>query len=134
MITGVNHITLAVSDLRRSVVFYRDVLGATLRSIGARGAYLEFGDLWLCLALSDAPIQPRNDYTHFALACSDEDFPRLADRISSHAELWQDNHSEGPSLYFLDPDGHKLELHSGDLNARLDHYRASPDSPMRVLD
>ncbi|GHL45122.1 hypothetical protein ECZU28_51170 [Escherichia coli] len=26
------------------------------------------------------------------------------------AEVWKDNRSEGASYYFLDPDGHKLEL------------------------
>ncbi|WP_159065009.1 hypothetical protein [Thaumasiovibrio subtropicus] len=31
------------------------------------------------------------------------------------------NRSEGQSLYLLDPDGHKLELHVGDLNSRLAH-------------
>ncbi|WP_424939402.1 VOC family protein [Aliiroseovarius sp. S253] len=132
MITGVNHITLAVSNLQRSTWFYSEILGGALRADGKRGAYLELGNLWLCLTLSDDPIQPRSDYTHIALACSNEDFQILAKRITDHARLWQDNRSEGASLYFLDPDGHKLELHSGDLNTRLTHYRARPNSPIRV--
>ncbi|WP_432448056.1 VOC family protein [Aliiroseovarius marinus] len=132
MITGVNHITLAVNDLPRSIWFYTDILGGTLRADWPRGAYLELGELWLCLTLSDAPIAPRNDYTHIALTCSEADFPRLSELIANHAELWQDNSSEGASLYFRDPDGHKLELHTGTLASRLDHYRAQSESRMRI--
>lgn len=134
MITGVNHITLAVGDLPRSIWFYTEVLGAKLRADGPRSAYLDLGGLWLCLALSDDPIVPRSDYTHIALSCAKEDFPTLAHRITTHAEIWQDNRSEGASLYFLDPDGHKLELHFGNLDSRLANYRARQDSPMRVHD
>ena len=32
---------------------------------------------------------------------------------------WKDNTTEGDSFYFLDPDGHKLEIHSTDLHARV---------------
>lgn len=134
MITGVNHITLAVKDLPRSIWFYTEILGGTLRADGPRSAYLEVGKLWLCLALTEEQIGPRSDYSHIALACSKGDFAKLSSQIADHAEIWQDNRSEGASLYFLDPDGYKLELHFGTLNSRLTHYRALQDSPMRVLE
>jgi glutathione S-transferase fosA5 len=36
---------------------------------------------------------------------------------------WQKNRRPGDSFYFLDPDGHKLEIHSSDLNARMKSLR-----------
>ncbi|NER83349.1 MAG: glutathione transferase, partial [Leptolyngbya sp. SIO1D8] len=39
---------------------------------------------------------------------------------------WQNNRSEGASLYILDPDGHKLELHVGDWRSRLTAAKANP--------
>lgn len=45
--------------------------------------------------------------------------------------VWKDNKSEGQSFYFLDPDGHKLELHVGDLASRLAQCREKPYSGMR---
>lgn len=38
----------------------------------------------------------------------------------------QDNWTEGDSLYFLDPDGHRLEIHATTLADRLRHARADP--------
>src|SRR5258706_9200094 len=64
-ITGINHLTLAVADVRRSVSFYRDLLGFSLRAQCAEGAYLEAGALWLCLSLDKvARTEPHSDYTH----------------------------------------------------------------------
>ena len=45
--------------------------------------------------------------------------------------VWKDNKSEGQSFYFLDPDGHKSELHVGDLASRLAQCRERPYSGMR---
>ncbi|AFT69103.1 Metallothiol transferase FosB [Alloalcanivorax dieselolei B5] len=47
--------------------------------------------------------------------------------------LWKDNRSEGDSLYFLDPDGHKLEFHCSDLASRLSTLREKPYPGMRWL-
>ena len=67
---------------------------------------------------------PHSDYTHYAFDVAAEDFDALSDRVRSHAQVWKDNRSEGASLYFLDPDGHRLELHVGSLASRLARYRA----------
>ena len=41
-------------------------------------------------------------------------------------ELWQDNWTEGDSLYVTDPNGHKLEIHSSDLAARIAAAKENP--------
>ena len=68
MLKGLNHITLSVSDLARSVAYYTELLGFSLRARWNRGAYLALGDLWLCLS-HDAHVRegPLAEYTHFAL-------------------------------------------------------------------
>ena len=49
-IAGLNHVRLAVTDVKKSLAFYRDILGCTVRAIWPEGAYLEAGSLWLCLS------------------------------------------------------------------------------------
>ena len=122
-VTGLNHLTLATADLPRAIAFYRGLLGMRLAADWANGAYLEAGALWLCLTRQDAPVTPSADYTHYAFHCAPADFDTLRTAIAAKAPLWRDNRSEGRSLYFLDPDGHRLELHQGSLASRLDHYR-----------
>jgi catechol 2,3-dioxygenase-like lactoylglutathione lyase family enzyme len=124
MIRGLNHVTLAVTDLDRSLSFYRDLLGLKVAALWLEGAYLEAGPLWLCLSLdAKRESRPAPDYTHIAFDVSAEDFPALSTRIAELAPQWRDNRSEGSSLYFLDPDGHKLEIHVGSLDSRLAHYK-----------
>lgn len=134
-VAGLNHVTLAVADLDRSVSFYADVLGFELRAIWANGAYLDAGTLWLCLSQDPQAVHARrDDYTHFALDASANDFEALAARVRLMSDIWKENRSEGASLYFLDPDGHKLELHVGSLATRLEHYRRHPTADRSVLD
>lgn len=132
-VTGLNHVTLAVADLRRSIAFYTEVLGLRLRAEWPEGAYLSAGVLWLCLALDPAArTARREDYTHLALDARLDEFDALSTRIRAMARIWKENRSEGASVYFLDPDGHRLELHVGSLETRLAHYRAHP-APDRIL-
>ena len=126
-VQGLNHLTLAVGDLARSLRFYRDLLGLELRVQWAGGAYLEAGNLWLCLSVDAAARDgPCPDYTHVAFDVAPEDFAPLCEKVRSFAAVWQENRSEGNSLYILDPDGHKLELHVGSLGTRLAHHRSHP--------
>ncbi|AKU98055.1 Fosfomycin resistance protein FosA [Labilithrix luteola] len=135
VVRGLNHVTLAVADLERSLAFYRDVLGLRVRAHWPEGAYLDAGGLWLCLSVDDAArTEPHPDYTHVAFDVAAEDFDSLAGTISASSRSWKENRSEGLSLYFLDPDGHKLELHVGSLESRLAHYRANPKADRVLID
>ncbi|MBK2524411.1 fosfomycin resistance protein FosB [Klebsiella pneumoniae] len=61
-----------------------------------------------------------------------EDFESFSYKLKqAGVTVWKDNKSEGQSFYFLDPDGHKLELHVGDLESRLVQCREKPYSGMR---
>jgi catechol 2,3-dioxygenase-like lactoylglutathione lyase family enzyme len=133
-VRGLNHLTLAVTDLTRAVRFYRDVLGCDLRAIWADGAYLEAGSLWLCLSVDElVRSDDRRAYTHYAFDVAEADFEVIAERVREQALSWKGNKSEGASLYFLDPDGHRLELHIGSLASRLEAYQANPTSGVTIV-
>lgn len=125
MLKGLNHITIAVSDIERSLKFYVKVLGFKGHVKWYSGAYLSLGDLWFCLLL-DNP-DSREDYTHLAFDVDESMYGEISSLLcESGVHQWKINSSEGDSLYILDPDGHKLEIHSGSLQSRLDNLRTSP--------
>jgi catechol 2,3-dioxygenase-like lactoylglutathione lyase family enzyme len=128
VIQGVSHITFSVRDLEASFAFYTKVLGLRPVARWYKGAYLEAGDDWICLSL-DADVRPASlpEYTHTAFTVSREDFSVLEERIrSANAICWQENRSPGDSFYFLDPDGHKLEIHVSTLDDRIRAMKANP--------
>lgn len=126
MVTGINHITLSVSELDRSFAFYAEVLGFAPLARWSRGAYLLGGELWLCLHV-DARTRKAapTEYTHLAFSVADFEAARQR-LVATGAPVWQDNATEGASVYILDPDGHKLEIHRGDWRTRLASMRANP--------
>jgi catechol 2,3-dioxygenase-like lactoylglutathione lyase family enzyme len=136
MLKGLNHLTLSVADLERSIAFYRDRLGMRLSVSWTNGAYLEAGELWLCLSrIREGEVAPAGDYTHYAFSVDAERFDGWMTELREHGVTeWQQNRSEGDSFYFLDPDGHRLELHVGDLASRLAHCRQHPYADMRFHD
>lgn len=132
MLSGLNHITLAVSNVANSLNFYVETLGFTLKAKWAHGAYLSLGDLWLCL--SGDKVSVSDDYTHYAFSIPTEEFDVFVERLrSSGVTEWKTNKSEGKSVYFLDPDGHRLEIHDGDLESRLRACRIQPYEGMEFF-
>jgi len=136
MLTGLNHLTLAVRDVERSLAFYGSLLGFRVRASWRAGAYLTLGDLWLCLSLDrDRSQEPASDYTHYAFSIAPDKFSLFCERLRQQGVIeWKRNGSEGDSVYFLDPDGHQLEAHVGDLASRLAECRAHPYDGMRFFD
>ncbi|MCL9672712.1 FosA family fosfomycin resistance glutathione transferase [Citrobacter sp. MNAZ 1397] len=138
MLKGLNHLTLAVSDIAGSIDFYHHLLGLPLHARWDSGAYLSCGDLWLCLSL-DAQrhyiASQESDYTHYAFSIDENDFAAFVARLTqAGVTSWKENKSEGESFYFLDPDGHKLEAHVGSLAQRLAACRAKPYKGMVFFD
>lgn len=136
MIGSLNHLTLATLNLETSFSFYRDLMGFRPLARWARGAYLlAGGSTWLCLSVVARRAQVlEDDYTHFAFSVSEENFDQLCAQIRASGVVeWKQNTSEGQSLYILDPDGHKLELHVGDWQARLRACREHPYDGMEFF-
>jgi catechol 2,3-dioxygenase-like lactoylglutathione lyase family enzyme len=105
VLTGLNHITLAVTDLSRSIEFYVSLPGFRLVARWEAGAYLSLNDLWLCLSLDGGDLpEKRVDYTHYAFSVAEGDFKELIARLRFlNVNEWKSNTSEGESIYFLDP-------------------------------
>ncbi|MGR2682935.1 fosfomycin resistance glutathione transferase [Chromobacterium haemolyticum] len=133
-LNGLNHLTLAVRDLERAWDFYAGILGCQPHARWDSGGYLSLDGLWLCLSLDPDAVPPAG-YTHYAFGVDAADFPAWRERLAAAGvRQWRDNRSEGDSLYFLDPDGHQLELHVGTLASRLAACRARPYAGMRFFD
>jgi catechol 2,3-dioxygenase-like lactoylglutathione lyase family enzyme len=134
MITGINHINLAVSDIQRAFDFYKDIMGFKPLCKSEGSAYFlagnpdDHGCLWLSLDLDREQLRkPAMCNTHIAFSVSECDFDMYTKRIlESGASIFKENTSPGKSLYFLDPDNHKLEIHVGDWKTRITYKKQSP--------
>jgi catechol 2,3-dioxygenase-like lactoylglutathione lyase family enzyme len=128
MINGINHITLAVKDVELSFNFYTKILGLKPIAKWNKGAYLTSENNWIVLNHDPSVKQAyRPDYSHIAFTCNNSDFKDLRIRILEYGCVeWSENKSEGDSFYFRDPDGHKLEIHVGNLGSRLQEMRKNP--------
>ncbi|MEM7268951.1 MAG: VOC family protein [Pseudomonadota bacterium] len=135
-VKGLNHVTLAVSDLDQSFAFYQQTLGFRPRARWSKGGYLTAGQFWLALIVQeDRQPAAAQDYTHFALSVSEADFEQMRAAIeNAGSRAWSENRSEGASHYFVDPDGHQLEIHVGDIETRLAAMKRDPWEPIEFFD
>jgi catechol 2,3-dioxygenase-like lactoylglutathione lyase family enzyme len=134
-VSGINHVTFDAASVEESLEFYRDVLGCELVAHWRAGAYLTAGKTWIALVRRGEPPSPATDYSHIAFGVSREQFTGLTDRIrASGARVWQENWTEGDSLYFEDPTGHRLEIHCSDLVSRLRAARTEPWEGLVIVD
>jgi glutathione S-transferase fosA5 len=136
MLQGLNHLTLSVSCLETSFNFYTQILGCKPLARWKQGAYLLAGNLWLCLSLNLTGDRSKaSDYTHIAFTVSPEFLRQCCQNINQlNLKLWQENISEGDSLYILDPDDHQLELHVGSWQTRLLATKQAPYEDMIFYD
>jgi catechol 2,3-dioxygenase-like lactoylglutathione lyase family enzyme len=136
MITNLNHITLAVKNIDKSFAFYRDILSLKPLVKWDNGAYFLAGDesdgFWFCLNV-DERCAPGLGYTHYAFSVPQEKFNQLSEKIINFdSRIFKENTSPGDSLYFSDPDGHKLEIHVGNWKQRIEVKKSNPGNWQNV--
>jgi catechol 2,3-dioxygenase-like lactoylglutathione lyase family enzyme len=119
-IKGVSHFTIAVSDLERSVRFYRDVVGLQfVASYDPPGiAFLDAGGDGILLVRQEAPIHRHISaevLAHHAFRIDANNYARALDHLRANGvevlyeETRENGLFNGTSAYFRDPDGTVLE-------------------------
>lgn len=109
---AVHHVSVNVSDPERSIAFYTDVLGGTVRTdrpdFGIGGAWIDLGGTQVHLIESDVPP---NMGQHFAILVDDVD--DVVRELRSKGFDVEDAKVVGPDrqTFIDDPDGNAIELH-----------------------
>jgi catechol 2,3-dioxygenase-like lactoylglutathione lyase family enzyme len=126
---GLHHFALNVRDMNRSEQFYSEVLGfPVINRTKTRSGYKHFeidaGNV--VLALFENPgleldsaqkVMTDEGFLHFAFGARPEQYEDIVQNFKDHnIELDGEprNHPGGTSIYFDDPDGHRLEVHFSD--------------------
>lgn len=120
--TAVGHVHLKVSDLDRSIAFYRDVLGFELQQkYGAQAAFLSAGGYHHHLGLNtwesrggQRPGQGTTGLYHVAFLYPDRvALGRAVANVVGHgvALTGAADHGVSEAVYFEDPDGNGIELY-----------------------
>ena len=119
-IDALDHVALSVRDVARSVKWYSDVLGfKRLHEDRWNGIPAFVGNGDAAVALFPASEEIGSAFAdraavrtlHFAFRTDRENFSRAQDELKKRAIRFEfEDHEISHSIYFRDPDGHKIEI------------------------
>ena len=119
-VEGIDHVALSVRDVERSAQWYIEVLGFERRHEGMwEGIPVFIGKGTTSIALfsvnSDEKSRPygRGDFCmhHLALRADRKNFLAAQEELKRRGIKFEfQDHEIAHSIYFRDPDGHKLEI------------------------
>jgi catechol 2,3-dioxygenase-like lactoylglutathione lyase family enzyme len=117
---GIDHVALSVRDVERSAQWYIDVLGFERRHEGMwDGIPVFIGKGTTSLALFPTKSNERSASSgrgdvrmlHLALRANRENFLAAQEELKRRGIKFEfQDHEISHSIYFRDPDGHKLEI------------------------
>jgi len=121
MVSKLLHTRYRVTDLEKTVAFYRDVLGLeeVRRSTSGRGSHLVFFKaphseelIEICKFDESGPVQVGPDLTHLAFQVEDlEAFAAHAEALGYPLSDGPHRSSNGSIIAFIDaPEGYEIEL------------------------
>jgi catechol 2,3-dioxygenase-like lactoylglutathione lyase family enzyme len=106
--TELNHVTIRVSDLKRSKEFYQYVFGLSVMKEDAELCYLKSGRGFLCLSQADKGTSPGFD--HFCFGVPDFDRAAGMTRLSASKLALRHDTDDPQIVYVLDPDKISVQL------------------------
>jgi glyoxylase I family protein len=114
---GLDHVVLRVRDQAAAQKFYIDVLGCTLERVNAPLSliHLRFGEQLIDLVPGTGDGGTGVDHVCLSIRC--DDLGKVADELQAQGVKLEGETRDrfgawgtGPSLYFRDPDGYRIEL------------------------
>jgi catechol 2,3-dioxygenase-like lactoylglutathione lyase family enzyme len=115
-VQGIDHVAIGVADQAASADFYRDVLGLERRHEDAWGDF----PMAMMAEHGGMAVFPedgrRNGFLHLAFRVDRENFELAQDELrDAGIEFEKQHHDVAESIYFVDPDGNRLELTTYDV-------------------
>lgn len=115
VIESIDHIGITVSDLEKSVEFYRDLFDFEVieKMSNAKQAFIKVGEIIIGLFEEDGYKNQKNTKNHISLYVDEVDFDDAVDELNANEIpiiFGPENIRNGKSVIFLDPDGNQIEL------------------------
>ena len=110
--SGIDHVVLYVSDLKRSRQFYVDVLGMTVAHESSGRTFLSCGRQLVALfeVRDGAPVKAGAELNHLALRVTSGTYEEVKAYLEGCGIEVTGRPGHDRCIYFSDPDGHRLQL------------------------
>jgi catechol 2,3-dioxygenase-like lactoylglutathione lyase family enzyme len=106
---SLNHVSLIVSELDRSVAFYQRLFGLAMKSTQPGGVNLAVGDGFLGIYQGGANASP--EINHFCFGLADFDPARVTAALAEQGVPAESRVRDGVTqMYCNDPDGLRIQL------------------------